>query len=91
MGINHTWEIDFFFFMQLLGETYFMKANEILSQDNETTVAKRSCEMFPIDHFSHLILHYVIIFGTLSKWCWFQCHKMNKGKGNHSQLRLEKQ
>ena len=46
-----------------------MKVNEILSQDNETTVAKRSCEMFPIDHFSHLILHYLIIFGTLSKWC----------------------
>ena len=35
--------------MQLMGETYFMKVNEILSQDNETAVAKRSCEMFPID------------------------------------------
>ena len=46
-----------------------MKVNEILSRDNESTVAKRSCEMFPIDLFSHLILHYVIIFGTLSKWC----------------------
>lgn len=45
-----------------------MKVNEVPSLDNENTVAKRGCEIFPIDLFSHLILHYVIIFGTLSKW-----------------------
>lgn len=81
------WEIDFF--CAVAGwEAYFMKVNEVLSWNNENTVAKRSCEIFPIDLFSHLILYYVIIFGKLSKWWWFQWCKMNKGKYNSSQLRL---
>lgn len=72
------WEIDFFH--AVAGwKAYFMKVNEVLSWDNENTVAKGRCEIVPVDLSSHLILYYVIIFGKLSKWGWFQCHKVNKG------------
>lgn len=45
---NQPYIRNWYFYTVVGWKVYFMKVNEVLSWDNENTVANRTCEVFPI-------------------------------------------